>query len=180
MQPVQTANISGGNVCEGNGVALLITRFLQRSIFWLEQANEFLHERLIEMWCTILNKINLNHLGILRKIMKLFQMTCTSYNYTQPKTTRDHLEPVDGTSGDEAWKPERSVPELFSDGREAQDDVEVVLDAVDEELHHVFRRWRRLRRFSLDNGEQLGDDFALLVTGEQVRHETLAGNLKWN
>ena len=104
-------------------------------------------------------------------------MTCTSYNCNQPKTTRDHLEPVDGTSGDETWKPERSVPELFSDGREAQDDMEVVLDAVDEELHHVFRRWRRLRRFSLDNGEQLGDDFALLVTGEQVRHETLAGNL---
>lgn len=39
--------------------------------------------------------------------------------------------------------------------------MEVVLDAVDEELHHVLRRWRSLRSLPLDDRQQLGDDFTL-------------------
>ena len=82
-----------------------------------------------------------------------------------------HLEPIDGATGNESGKPERPVPEFFTDRREAEDDVEVVLDAVDEELHHVLRRRRRFRRLPLDDGQQLGDDFTLLISSEKVRDQ---------
>ena len=83
----------------------------------------------------------------------------------------DHLEPVDGATGNEPGKPERPVPEFFTDRREAEDDVEVVLDAVDEELHHVLRRRRSFRSLPLDDGQQLGDDLTLLIASEQVRDQ---------
>lgn len=49
--------------------------------------------------------------------------------------------------------------------------MEVVLDAVDEELHHVLRRRRSFRSLPLDDGQQLGDDLTLLIASEQVRDQ---------
>jgi hypothetical protein len=83
-------------------------------------------------------------------------ITLSAYN-----VKRNDLKPIDGATGNETGKSKRTIPEFFSDRREAQDDVEVVLDAVDEELHHVLRRRRRLGRLPLDDRQQLGDDFTL-------------------
>jgi hypothetical protein len=42
------------------------------------------------------------------------------------------LEPVDRAAADEAWELERSVAELLADGREAEDNVKVLADALKE------------------------------------------------
>ena len=53
--------------------------------------------------------------------------------------------------------------------------MEVVLDPVDEVLHHVLRGGRDLGVLPLHDGDELGDDLALLVAVEELRDEAGAG-----
>ena len=55
--------------------------------------------------------------------------------------------------------------------------MQIIFDAVNKELHDIFwRRWN-FRTFPFHDGNQLGDDFTLLVAREQVGDQTRGQNV---
>ena len=55
---------------------------------------------------------------------------------------------------------------------EAEGDVEVLADAREEVLHDVLLRELSLGELSFHDGDQFGDDLALLVAVEQIRYRS--------
>lgn len=66
---------------------------------------------------------------------------------------------------------------MWTDRREAENDVQVVARPGEEVVHDVFGRGRPSRVLALHHRNQLAHDLALLVSIEQVAHHTWRSDL---